>query len=484
MRALSAKPDHRKIAARALTSLALALVSSVMSAQVSTLGTTNLSSGSVTNTKATADVLPLSLDEAIRRGLEFNLALVNEQQNLSSVEGQRLQTLQGLLPTVTAEAETGYREIDLITLGFNPAMLHLPPGIKISPIVKVAFTDAQANLQLPIFNLPAIENYRAAKEQIVSEQFRVRSVRGLVVLNVGTTYLQALAQASNIDNANSLLATDREILRQAHDEHLAGTVANLDELRARVAYQQQEQAVVAAENAFEKTKIALARQIGIPADQKLQLTDAVPYADLALLSLDEARTRAYRDRQDYQTLQHAVRAAALRRSAARAERWPSLNSGGNYGVTGETAGLYHGTLVALASLNFPIFREAGLRGDVDVADAQVRNQQAQLDDLHSKIDAQLRASFLDIRATQQLVAVSRSNVDLATQTLDQATQRFQAGVDDTLPVTQAQTQLAAAQNHLVQSLLQLNTAKLGLARNLGILEYEYSAYLHGAPAKP
>ena len=443
--------------------------------------TANPYNGSVTTTKATPDVLPLSFDEAIRRGLEFNLALVNARYDLSSAEGQRLQNLQGIIPTITGEAETGYHEINLAALGFKTNTLPLPPGTIVSPIAKVAVTDAQANVQWPILDLTAIDNYRAAKQQITSEAFQVRSVRSLVVLNVGTTYLQALAQASNIDNANSLLATDREVLRQAHDEHIAGTAANLDELRARVAVQQQEQVVIASENAFEKTKIALARQIGIAPEQKLQLTDPVPYADLTLLTLDEARSRAYRDRQDYQTLQYAVRAASLRRSAARAERLPILNSGGNYGVTGETTGLYHGTFIAAVGLNFPIFREAGQRGDVDIADAELKNQKAQLDDLRSRIEAQLRDSFFDIRTAQQLVTVARSNVDLATETLDQATQRFAAGVDDTLPVTQAQTQLAAAQDQLVNSLFQLNTAKLGLAQNLGILEYQFDTYLHGQP---
>lgn len=451
--------------------------------QMSGTSAINLYSGSVTSGAATVQAMPLSIDEAIRRGLERNLALVNEQQNLRSAQGQRLETLQGLLPTVTGEAETGYREIDLITLGFKLSARALPPGAKISPIVKVAFTEAQANLQWQVFSLPALENYRAAKEQETAEEYRVRSVRGLVVLNVGTTYLETLALGANVDNTTALLATDREILRQAHAEHLAGTVANLDELRARVTYQQQEQTVVAAANALEKEKIALARQIGLPPEQELRLTDAVPYADLTRLTLDEARSRAYRDRQDYQTLQHAVRAAELRRSAARYERLPALNAGGNYGVTGETTGLFHGTFIVLASINFPIFREAGLRGDVDVADAQLRNERAQLDDLRSRIDAQLRASFLDIESAQQLVSVARSNVELATESLADARDRFQAGVSDTLAVVDAQTQLAGAQNQLVQSLLQLNTAKLGLARNLGVLEYEYSAYLHGA-AKP
>jgi outer membrane protein TolC len=479
----------QNIGLQLLPILALALGGCVATAQVNPTSATNPYNGSVTNIKASADPMPLSLDDAIRRGLEFNLALINAQQNLRSVQGEQLQSLQGVLPTVTGEGETGFRQISLVALGFNPSIAAalLPPGVTISPIQEVAFTDAQANLRWRIFDLSAIQTYRAAKEQTISAEYHVSSVRGLVVLSVGTAYLQVLAQAATLDNAVGLLATDRELLRRAHEEHLAGTAANLDELRARVAYQQQEQTVVAAGNALEKAKIALARQIGIPPEQKLQLTDPVPYAELTLLSLDEARQRAYRDRQDYQTLQHATRAAVLQRSAAKAERLPTLNGGGNYGVTGVTTGLYHGTFIALASIDFPIFREARLRGDVDVADAQVKNQEAQLADLRSKIDAQLRDSFLDIRAADQLVAVSRSNVGLATETLDDATMRFKAGVDDTLPVVQAEAQLVDAQARLVQSLFQLNTAKLGLARNLGILEYEYSAYLNGpgtnAPAK-
>ena len=53
------------------------------------------------------------------------------------------------------------------------------------------------------------------------------------------------------------------LLNQAVAEHQAGTAANLDEIRARVQFQTQQQAVISAEVNFKKAKIALNREIGL-----------------------------------------------------------------------------------------------------------------------------------------------------------------------------------------------------------------------------
>jgi len=80
-----------------------------------------------------------------------------------------------------------------------------------------------------------------------------------------------------------------------------------------------------------------------------------------------------------------------------------------------------------------------------------------------------------------LVTVARSNVDLSRTSLDDATDRFRNGIDNDLPVVEAQSSLAAAEAQLVNSLYQYNIAKLALARSLGIIDREYRAYL-GRPA--
>jgi outer membrane protein TolC len=93
------------------------------------------------------------------------------------------------------------------------------------------------------------------------------------------------------------------------------------------------------------------------------------------------------------------------------------------------------------------------------------------------IEQQIRSAMLDVQSSEQLVKVAQSNVDLATQVLQQATDRFQAGVSDNLPVVEAQASLADAQAKLVQTLYQYNQSKLMLARNTGVVETQYKLYL-------
>jgi outer membrane protein TolC len=254
-------------------------------------------------------------------------------------------------------------------------------------------------------------------------------------------------------------------------------VANLDELRARVQLQAEQQAIIAAQNALEKDLILLKREIGIDPGQKIALTDPAPYSDLALQTPQELCAVAYKNRQDYQTLQNQVVEIKAVHAAYRSQRLPSLSFGGYYGVSQVGGAGSHGNFVAQGTLSFPLFREAKLRGDTEVAQAQLDAVNVQLADLRGKIEQQVRAALLDVNATAQLVEVARSNVDLATRSLADETDRVNSGVDDNLPLVAAQATLASAQSNLVESLYRYNLSKLALARAAGLIESQYRIYL-------
>jgi outer membrane protein TolC len=303
------------------------------------------------------------------------------------------------------------------------------------------------------------------------------TARGEVVQQVATAYLHAIAAASEADNAKALESADQLLLSQAHAAHQAGTVANLDELRARVQLQAQQQTLIAQQNALEKDLILLKREIGIDPGQKIVLTDAAPYNELAVETPEEVRAVAYKNRQDYQNLENQVDIFKAIHTAYRGQRLPSLSFSGYYGVS-EVSGVgAHGNFLAQGTISIPLFREASLRGDIETAQAQLSAVNAQLADLRSHIDLQVRSALLDVDATSKLVEVARSNVDLATRALSDETDRVNAGVDDNLPLVTAQATLAAAQTNLVESLFQYNLSKLALARASGVLEQQYRVYL-------
>jgi outer membrane protein TolC len=441
--------------------------------------------GSVTLHPASDETLQLSLDEAVRRGLQDNLGLKEAENGELQIKGEKNEALQEFLPTISVNGGTGVFQHNLAALGFGPGVIGqfksifpggiLPTGL--SEITKDDLTQGQINYTQTLFSGPVIAGWRAAGAAEKAAHFAKMSARGEVVQRVATAYLHAIAAASEVDQANALEQADRVLFDQAHAAHEAGTAANLDELRARVQLQAQQQAVIAAQNAFDKDVILLKREIGVDPGQKIVLTDAAPYSDLAAQTPEEVRAVAYKNRQDYQNLQNQLVEVRALHNVYRSQRLPTLTFDGSWGVDKVNGAPSHGVFTAIGSLNIPLFREAKLRGDEETARAQLDSVNEQLADLRGHIDQQVRSSLLDVDAAGKLVEVARSNVELATRALSDETDRVNAGVDDNLPLVDAQATLAAAQSNLIESLYQYNLSKLALARSAGILEQQYRVYL-------
>jgi outer membrane protein TolC len=440
--------------------------------------------GSITLRPATEDTLKLSLDDAISLGLKSNLGLKEAEAGEKQFQGEKNIALQQFLPTITLTGDTGAHQVSLAAFGFGPKALSefaklFPGGIPagFSAVPRYELTEGQIHYSQTIFSGPVIAGYKAAGAAQRSAYFAKMSARGEVVQQVATAYLHCIAASSEVDNAKALVAQDQLQFDNAHAAHQAGTVANLDELRARVQLQTQQQYLIAAQNALEKDLILLKREIGIDPGQKIALTDPAPYSELASETPEEVRAIAYKNRQDYQRLQNEAVEYKAVHNAYRAQRLPTLSFEGFYGVDQVNGVGSHGNFVAFGTLKLPLFREAGLRGDTDVAKAQQSAVDDQLADLKNHIDEQVRAALLDLAADTKLIQVARSNVDLAARALSDETDRVSAGVDDNLPLVTAQASLASAQNNLVESLFRYNLAKLALARAAGVLETQYRDYL-------
>ena len=440
--------------------------------------------GSVTVQQVTNEPLKLSLDDAIQRGLKNNLGLREAENGEKTLHGMRNEALQEFLPTIWLTGDTGYYMHDLAALGFGPKTIaefaSLFPGGKmpaLSNITRDDLTEGQIHFSQILFSGPVIQAWKAAGAAERAAYFNKMSARGEVVQQVATAYLRAIADQSQVENANALVAQAQLQLDHEHAAHEAGTVANLDELRARVQFESQQQALIAAQNQQAKDSILLKREIGIDPGQEIALTDPAPYSDLAEQTPEEVRALAYKNRQDYQNLQNQAVEYKAVHAVYRSQRLPTLSFYSYYGTSTVNGAGTRGDFVAIGTLNFPIFREARLRGDEDASKAEMDSINAQLADLRNHIDEQVRAALLDVGANKQLVDVARSNVDLATRALSDETDRVNAGVDDNLPLVTAQATLATAENNLVESLYQYNVSKLLLARAAGVLEQQYRAYL-------
>ena len=434
--------------------------------------------------RASDDALPLSLDDAMSIGLARNVRLKYDRANMRAVKGDTLGVLNALIPNLTVNAQSSAQQINLAALGFKPSVIAtlpsglLPPGYVFNEIVKVQTTQASVNIGQVLFNLPDYELYRGTTNEARVVDLQRLTDDGDLVLTIGTSYLQVLADQANVTNTEAQQRSAETLFDQATQKHQAGVGTNLDALRGQVEYQQRQQDVVAAQSQLEKDTIQLTRILGLPAGQKLDLTDAAPFAELAAMDLDAAKITAYRHRKDYLSVLEQIALTQRELKAVKYQRLPTLAFNGYYGVIGLTTRIRTTEIFsAEGSLSVPVFREAAQRGEQDVVDAQLTALQQREADLRVTIDAQIRTSMLDVNAAKELVRVAQSNVELAQQELSDERDRFAAGVDDNLPLVDAQASVASAQAQLINSLYQYNVAKLQLARNTGVVETRYRAYL-------
>ena len=426
--------------------------------------------GSVPQGVATAEPLALSLRDALTRGLQFNLGLLLQEESQRGSSGARRRALAELLPNVRGFVRESRQVINLEAYGF-PA-----PDPIVGPF---NVFDARVAVSQRLFDLSALKDSRAAELIEHAETLGVRSARELVVLVAVNLYLEAVSASSRIDVAKAQQETAEALLRQASNLKDSGLVAGIDVVRAQVQVQRQRQKQIVAENDFEKAKLQLGRAIGLPPGQAIVLTDKVPYAPMAPVTLDQAITDAYAQRADYLAARDRVAAAETSAAAVSAQHLPSVTLDADYGTIGQTLSTAHPTYSLAANVRVPIWEGGRVQAKRTEAEAVLRQQRAELEDFRGRIDLEVRTSFLDVRAAAQQVDTAQTTVTLANQELSQARDRFAAGVASNIEVTQAQESVAEASETYIEALYHHNVAKAMLARAVGVAETAVTTFLSG-----
>lgn len=426
--------------------------------------------GSIPQGVATADPLPLSFKEALDRALQFNLGLLLQEESRRAANGSRREALADLLPNIRGSVSERRQVINLEAYGF-PA-----PEPIVGPF---NVFDARIGVSQRLVDVAALNTARAASIDEQIEELGIRSARELVVLVTVNLYLEAISASSRIEVARAQLETADVLQRQASNLKASGLVAGIDVLRAEAQVQRQRQRLIVSENEFEKAKLRLGRAIGLPSGQAISLTNTIPFAPLAAVPLEQALKDAYARRTDLLAAADRVAAAEARARAVSAERLPSLWLDADYGTIGQTVSNAHPTYTMAATVRVPIFEGGRVKGRTIEADAELRQQRAEYEDLRGRIDTEVRSALLDVNAAAQQVDTAQTTVTLATQELAQARDRFAAGVSDTIEVTRAQESLARASEDRIAALYQHNVAKAALARAVGIAEEAVLAFAAG-----
>lgn len=434
--------------------------------------------GSVSSGRATGQPLPLSLRDAIARGIQHNLGAVSAGDSARQIRAERLAAVAQLLPDMNGRVGETVQQTNLAAEGLR---INVPlPGFHFPKIVgPFNYFDARASLSENV-SITGLRNWRSSQESAKSAELSVRDARELVALAVSGTYLQIIAAQARIEAFRAQIETATAVYNQAVDRNRSGLNARIDVNRSRVELQTQQQRLSVATDDFEKQKLALARLVGLPMAQQFILSDTIPYKEIPAPNLEELIQKALSDRADVQAAEAQRKAAQSARAAAVAEYYPSLGLNADFGATGITpTNDAHGTFSVGGSLSFPIFTSGRIKADIEQADAALAQRAAEYENAKGQAEQDVRTSVLDLNAAAQQVKVAESNRMLAADTVQQAQDRFRAGVADTVELVQAQETQAAAEQDYINAVYAFDLSQVSLARAIGQTEQGVAGILQG-----
>jgi outer membrane protein TolC len=348
-------------------------------------------------------------------------------------------------------------------------LVHIPfPGVSFPVFVGPFNTmDARFSASQTVLNLPSIRQYQASRVGVSAAKSDTENASEQVAAVVARAYLAAVRADTDVETAEANVTLSQAVLRQADNQKAAGTGTGIEITRARVQLANDQQRLLVAQNERKAAHLRLLRAMALRLDTQLELTDRLQYLPVDAVTLEQARAQALKDRPDYKAQLDRESNARLMASATTMERLPTLAALGDYGSSGAGFSQVLPTRTYGVSVKVPIFDGARRDARRVEAESQYRAERVRSNDLREQVELDVRLALDALSSAQDEVMVARDGLDLAQNELEQARRRYQAGVSDSLEVTDAQTRLERARDNQTAALYNYNVSRIDLAQAMG-----------------
>ena len=374
-----------------------------------------------------------------------------------------------LLPDLEASFNDRNQTTNLEAYGFTG--IHVPiPGFTFPTMVGPYTTmDARATLNQSVFDFSTIRRYQGSKVGVSAAKSDVDASEEQVAGQVARAYLASIKADADVETAKANVTLSQAVLTQSENQKKAGTGTGIEVTRAKVQLSNDQQRLLVAQNDRRRAYLQLLRVMGLRLDTEVQLTDALHYEPMDAGTLADARAKALKERPDYRAQQQRESNARLEASATKMERLPSLAAFGDYGSIGTSLNNALPTRTIGISLRVPVFD--GGRRDARRAEtaSQFRAETVRTNDLKQQIELDVRLALDSLQSADDEVKVAKEGLELSENELAQARRRYEAGVANSLEVTDAQTRLERARDNQTAALYNYNAARIDLSQALGTI---------------
>jgi outer membrane protein len=241
-----------------------------------------------------------------------------------------------------------------------------------------------------------------------------------------------------------------------------------------VELQNEKQRLIEAENDRDSSLFGLSKLLNLDPKQKVELADSLSFFETPQPGVDESIDLALADRQEWKALLAQEKSMRFEKQAVQYSRLPALRFDGNWAYLGTSSNTGIPTYQYEASVNMPLFTSGRIHAQIVRADLELQKIEQQKSDTRNQIALDVKTALLNLESARSEVKVANLGVQLSTEEVDQARDRFRAGVANNIEVISAQDSLARANDNQIIALYRFNQARADFARSVGQMEKTYA----------
>jgi outer membrane protein TolC len=324
-----------------------------------------------------------------------------------------------------------------------------------------------------IFDLTLWHRYHSSQAGVTAARAQEMTVREESVLLVVSQYLGSQRAAADVAAAQSRVELAQALYDQAADLQKNGVGTGIDTLRANVQLQNEKQRLIVARTQLQTSLFGLARLLNIDPQRSIELADQVQFFQTPEISADQTLAHAYSTRPELRQIAAQQHQAELALRTAKDARLPTVTATGVWVEQGLGPTSVIPVYQYEGDLNIPLFTGGRIRAEQAKAELAIRQLQQQEQETRNRIALEVKTAIAQLDSARNEVTVANLGIDLARQEVEQARDRFQAGVANNIEVITAQDELARASDNQIAALYRYNQSRAGLAHAAGQMEALY-----------
>ncbi|WP_372772809.1 TolC family protein [Mangrovibacterium sp.] len=424
----------------------------------------------------------LTLQECRDLAIDYNKSL-----QMAGVDAQKAQANQKLartayLPALDGTASATYlpslddieipgmflptADADGNTTGDSEAYF---PGLSLNT-EKLSLYQAQLALTIPIYAGGQIRNANKMADLGVNmSQNALELERDRVIQSTDEAFWQLVALEENIKVAKIYVAMMDSLEDQLTTMYELGLSPKSEQLKVSVQKNDAELALLRANNGLSILKMRLCQLMGLPLQEDIRL-DGQLAENMPLPNMDNAWAKASINRKELLIMEDQIKIAELSKQNTAGEYKPTVGAQISYSyLNSPNLDFDSWNTMAVAQVSLPVFHWKERKHKL--AAASLDQEKTKLEYDNSRELIQLEVSNLTIRVQEayQTIVLAQKSCAQAQESLEEVALSYEAGLNTTTDLLNAQAAWQRAESNKVEALTNLEIAKTAYQKGIGML---------------